>query len=148
MFKEFFDVRKVTINANTNGAGGYTLFTPKEKYNSYPTKKYLLANLIVTMGGRAAEILLYTKIINKNDNLSYDNFKLFNSVSDLDITSGASQDLRQADNLARQYIQLFGIDSTNNIELPKTIQNPIIYRSWPSPSVVSRTDPSDKSHAA
>ena len=124
LFKEFFDVRKVTINANTNGAGGYTLFTPKEKYNSYPTKKYLLANLIVTMGGRAAEILLYTKIINKNDNLSYDNFKLFNSVSDLDITSGASQDLRQADNLARQYIQLFGIDSTNNIELPKTIQNP------------------------
>ena len=124
LFKEFFDVRKVTINANTNGAGGYTLFTPKEKYNSYPTKKYLLANLIVTMGGRAAEIILYTKIVNKNENLNYDNFKLFNSVSDLEITSGASQDLRQADNLARQYIQLFGIDSTNNIELPKTIQNP------------------------
>ena len=69
LFKEFFDVIKVTINANTNGAGGYTLFTPKEKYNSYPTKKYLLANLIVTMGGRAAEIILYTKIINKNENL-------------------------------------------------------------------------------
>ena len=124
LFKEFFDVRKVTINANTNGAGGYTLFTPKEKYNNYPTKKYLLANLIVTMGGRAAEILLYTKIVNKNEDLNYDNFKLFNSVSDLEITSGASQDLRQADNLARQYIQLFGIDSSNNIELPKTIQNP------------------------
>lgn len=124
LFKEFFDVRKVTINANTNGAGGYTLFTPKEKYNSYPTKKYLLANLIVTMGGRAAEILLYTKILNKNEDLNYDNFKLFNSVSDLEITSGASQDLRQADNLARQYIQLFGIESANNIELPKTIQNP------------------------
>jgi cell division protease FtsH len=124
LFKEFFDVIKVTINANTNGAGGYTLFTPKEKYNSYPTKKYLLANLIVTMGGRAAEILLYTKIVNKNEDLNYDNFKLFNSVSDLEITSGASQDLRQADNLARQYIQLFGIESANNIELPKTIQNP------------------------
>ena len=124
LFKEFFDVRKVTINANTNGAGGYTLFTPKEKYNSYPTKKYVLANLIVTMGGRAAEILLYTKIVNKNEDLKYDNFKLFNSVSDLEITSGASQDLRQADNLARQYIQLFGIESANNIELPKTIQNP------------------------
>ena len=124
LFQEFFDVRKVTINANTNGAGGYTLFTPKEKYNNYPTKKYLLANLIVTMGGRAAEIILYSKIVNKNDNLNYDNFKLFNSVNDLEITSGASQDLKQADNLARQYIQLFGIDSVNNIELPKTIQNP------------------------
>ena len=123
LFKEFFDVRKVTINANTNGAGGYTLFTPKEKYNSYPTKKYLLANLIVTMGGRAAEIILYDKIINKNDIINYDNHKLFNSVKNLDITTGASQDLKQADKLCRQYIELFGI--TSNIEeLPKTIQNP------------------------
>ena len=31
LFRDFFDVRKVTITANTNGAGGYTLFTPKEK---------------------------------------------------------------------------------------------------------------------
>ena len=124
LFKEFFDVRKVTINANTNGAGGFTLFTPKEKYNSYPTKKYLLANLIVTMGGRAAEIILYDKIINKNDKINYDNHKLFNSVNNLDVTTGASQDLKQADNLARQYIELFGIDSSNNVELPKTIQNP------------------------
>ena len=123
LFREFFDVRKVTINANTNGAGGYTLFTPKEKYNSYPTKKYLLANLIVTMGGRAAEIILYDKIINKNDDISYDNHKVFNSVKNLDITTGASQDLKQADKLCRQYIELFGI--TSNIEeLPKTIQNP------------------------
>ena len=124
LFKDFFDVRKVTINANTNGAGGYTLFTPKEKYNSYPTKKYLLANLIVTMGGRAAEILLYTKIVNKNEDLNYDNLKIFRSIDDLEITSGASQDLRQADNLARQYIQLFGTYSGTNIKLPKTIQNP------------------------
>jgi len=124
LFNEFFDVRKVTINANTNGAGGFTLFTPKEKYNSYPTKKYLLANLIVTMGGRAAEVILYDKIINKNDKINYDNHKLFNSVNNLDVTTGASQDLKQADNLARQYIELFGIDSTNNVELPKTIQNP------------------------
>ena len=61
LFKDIFDVRKVTINANTNGAGGFTLFTPKELYNSYATKKYLLANLIITMGGRAGEILLYNK---------------------------------------------------------------------------------------
>ena len=49
---------------------------------------------------------------------------LFNSVNNLDVTTGASQDLKQADNLARQYIELFGIDSSNNVELPKTIQNP------------------------
>ena len=124
VFKEFFDVRKVTINANTNGAGGYTLFTPKEKYNSYPTKKYLLANLIVSMGGRAAEIILYNKIINKNEVNNYDNLKMFRSISDLEITTGASQDLRQADNLARQYIELFGTYINHNMELSKTIQNP------------------------
>jgi cell division protease FtsH len=124
LFKEFFDVRKVTINANTNGAGGYTLFSPKEKYNSYPTKKYLLANLIVSMGGRAAEILLYSKIIGKNDDDSYSNKKLFRTINNLDITTGASQDLKQADSLARSYIELFGIESFDNSQMPKMIQNP------------------------
>lgn len=124
LFKEFFDVRKVTINANTNGAGGYTLFSPKEKYNSYPTKKYLLANLIVTMGGRAAEILLYSKIMSKNENVSYSNKKLFRMINNLDITSGASQDLKQADNLARRYIEIFGIEPFDNSQMPKMIQNP------------------------
>ena len=124
LFKEFFDVRKVTINANTNGAGGYTLFTPKEEYSSYATKKYLLANLIVTMGGRAAEMILFDKVYNKNEELKYNNNKVFRSLKNLDITTGASQDFKQADNLARQYIQLFGIESMDNSELPKIIQSP------------------------
>ena len=123
LFKEFYDVKKVTINANTNGAGGYTLFTPKEKYMQYPTKKYLLSNLIVTMGGRAAEILLFDKILNTSKILNYDENKIFNSFRDLDITSGASQDLKQADKLARQYIELFGIDIIDQ-DLTKIIQNP------------------------
>ena len=123
LFREFFDVRKVTINQNSNGAGGYTLFTPKEEFMSYPTKKYLLANLIITMGGRAAEMILYKKLV-KGDNSTdvYDSNKLFDSIKNLDITTGASQDLKQADNLARQYIQLFGIENTKGIT--KTIQNP------------------------
>ena len=121
LFRDFFDVRKVTITANTNGAGGYTLFTPKEKFNSYPTKKYLLANLIVTMGGRAAEIILYDKIFNDYEKTNYTNEKLFNSMRDLDITTGASGDLKQADNLARRYIELFGYDDG---EFTRTIQTP------------------------
>ena len=121
LFRDFFDVRKVTITANTNGAGGYTLFTPKEKFNSYPTKKYLLANLIVTMGGRAAEIILYNKIYNNFEETNYSNIKLFNTIENLDITTGASGDLKQADNLARRYIELFGYDDG---EFTKTIQMP------------------------
>jgi cell division protease FtsH len=59
LFSEFYDVRKVTITANQGGAGGYTLFTAKDRYNSYPTKKYFLSRLLVSLGGRAAEIVLY-----------------------------------------------------------------------------------------
>ena len=122
LFRDFFDVRKVTITANTNGAGGYTLFTPKEKYNSYPTKKYLLANLIVTMGGRAAEIILFDKIQSNYEKTNYTESKVFESIKDLEITSGASGDLKQADNLARKYIELFGYDDGDFF--PKTVQNP------------------------
>ena len=42
---DMFNIQKVTINSNKNGAGGYTLFTPKDSYSEYPTKKFLLANL-------------------------------------------------------------------------------------------------------
>ena len=131
LFRDIFDVRKVTINANTNGAGGFTLFTPKEVYSSYVTKKYLLANLIITMGGRAAEILLYNskkyknKAISNVENINsfqYNTSKLFVNFNNLDITTGASADLRQADKLARNYIELFGIEYDSNIT--KTIQNP------------------------
>ncbi len=124
LFKEFFDVRKVTINANTNGAGGYTLFTPKEQYSSYATKKYILANLIVTMGGRAAEIILFNKIVKNDDKIQYNNDKLFRTMKDLDVTSGASQDLKQADNLIRNYIQIFGIEEMDNVNFSKIIQSP------------------------
>ena len=122
LFRDFFDVRKVTITANTNGAGGYTLFTPKEKYNSYPTKKYLLANLIVTMGGRRREIILFDKIQSNYEKTNYTESKVFESIKDLEITSGASGDLKQADNLARKYIELFGYDDGDFF--PKTVQNP------------------------
>ena len=125
LFRDFYDVRKVTITANSNGAGGYTLFTPKEKYISYPTKKYLLSNLIITMAGRAAEIVLYNKIEVDNIKVNYTNDKIFNNFINLDITTGASGDLQQADNLARQYIKLFGY---NEGGMQKTIQldNPYI----------------------
>ena len=110
LFNDFYDVRKVTINANKGGAGGYTLFTPKEQYESYPTKKYMLANLIVALGGRAAEIILFKRKHNLNPT-NYHDEKLFKKYDNLDITTGASGDLKQADSIARQYINLFGINN-------------------------------------
>jgi len=111
LFSSFYDVRKVTITANKGGAGGYTLFTPKERYASYPTKKFLLSRLLVSLGGRAAEIYLYNKK-NIDINKNYNDKKLFGEIKDLDITTGASNDLKQADSIARNIVQLFGYNNS------------------------------------
>lgn len=110
LFDDIFDLRKITITANNNGAGGYTLFTPNEKYAGFPTKKYLLAQLMVSLGGRAAELILYND--NKNTNNNYDDNVLFDGIDNLDITTGASNDLKQANQIARTYINLFGFNDT------------------------------------
>ena len=102
-FDDMFDLRKVTINENKSGAGGYTLFTPKERFQKYATKKFMLANLIIALGGRAAEIFLYSK----NEKSRKDN-RIFSEFDDLEVTTGASNDLKQANNIARKYITEYG----------------------------------------
>ena len=109
LFPEFFDVRKVTINANKGGAGGYTLFTPKDRFQKYATKKYMLANLIVALGGRAAEIYLY----GKNSKSEFDQL-VFNGFDNLDVTTGASNDLMQAKKIARNYVTQFGFSESGS----------------------------------
>ena len=111
LFSDFFEVRKVTINANLNGAGGYTLFTEKSRFSEYPTKKYMLAKLMVALGGRAAEIVLYNNINNQLNSAKYSDEKIFNNIKNLDITTGASGDLQSANRLARNYINLFGFEN-------------------------------------
>jgi cell division protease FtsH len=110
IFKDFFDVRKVTINANKGGAGGYTLFTPKELFQKYATKKYMLSNLIVSMGGRAAEVYHFrkSKSINKLDS------DIFRDFEDLDVTTGASNDLMQANKISRDYLTKYGFGDDLN----------------------------------
>ena len=104
LFNDIFDLRKITIKENKNGAGGYTLFTPKERFLKYATKRSVLANLIIALGGRAAEVYLYRK---KNEKVDYDSY-IFDNFKDLDITTGAVGDLKQANELARKYITEYG----------------------------------------
>ena len=110
LFSDIFDLRKITINANYNGAGGYTLFTQRPEFDGFPTKKLLLAQLMVSLGGRAAESILYEK--NKKSNFPYLNENVFVGINNLEITTGASNDLKQADSIARSYISLFGFNDT------------------------------------
>ena len=62
----------------------------------------MLANIVTSLGGRAAR----SKVIFKNEKRETD--IVFEGIKNLDITTGASNDLKQADSIARQYISLFG----------------------------------------
>ena len=105
-FNEMFDVRRVTINGNNTGAGGYTLFTPKENFVHFPTKRFMLANIIVCLGGRAGEILFFKN--KKPTSQSCDNL-IFKDEEDLNVTTGASNDLKQAHEMAREYVASYGL---------------------------------------
>lgn len=89
-FKEYFDLKKVTIQSTYNGAGGYTLFNEYLNIteSGLYTKDLLLKRLIVTMGGKAAETIFYG-----NDYVSV----------------GAVQDLKQANSLAKRMIGNYGM---------------------------------------
>jgi cell division protease FtsH len=105
-FKNYFNLKRVTINSNTNGVGGYTLFTPYEDLVEYPTKGYFIAQIIVALGGRAAEIIYF------KNNIS--NYNEINEITDPFITVGASNDLKQAKKIAKEYFKLFyNLDTEN-----------------------------------
>ena len=70
LFENMFDLRKVTINENKSGMGGYTL-SAKGALLKYATKKFMLANLIIALGGRAAEVYLYRKKQNESETTDY-----------------------------------------------------------------------------
>ena len=125
LFPDFFDVRKVTINENKSGMGGYTLFTPKDRFLKYASKKYILANLIVCLGGRAAEVYHYRK---KSDIDDFDKL-VFGDYSDLDVTTGASNDLLQANKIAKDYIARYGFgDDFGQYDETITTSQPFIGR--------------------
>lgn len=69
-------------------AGGFTAYIPEEE-NSYYSKKGLLDRLAILLGGRAAEEVILT-----------------------DISSGASNDIERATQLARYMITKFGMSDT------------------------------------
>lgn len=95
-FSKYFNLQKVTMNANTGGAGGYTLFTPKDFYLEFPTKGFYFARIIAVLGGRAAEMI--------HGKIGKDVFK---EMDNEHVSTGASNDLMVATDLANRYIDLF-----------------------------------------
>lgn len=77
-------VYTVSIIPTGQGAAGYTMPLP-EKDEMFNTKGKMLQDIIVSLGGRIAEEMIFD-----------------------DITTGASQDIKQASNLARAMVTKFG----------------------------------------
>jgi cell division protease FtsH len=96
-------VTKVTIIPRTNGAGGFTLFTPTEERleSGMYSKRYLEGQLAVALGGRVAEEIVY---------------------GGDEVTTGASNDLQQVRDIARRMVAQWGY-SKNKLGLT----------SWESP---------------
>ncbi len=87
MLKHADPVHKVTIIPRGR-AGGYTLMLPKED-RSYATRSELLDRLRVAMGGRVAEEVVLQEI-----------------------STGASQDIKQASRIVRSMIMQYGMSES------------------------------------
>ena len=98
-------VTKVTIVPRTNGAGGFTLFTPSEERleSGMYSKRYLEGQLAVALGGRVAEEIIY---------------------GEDEVTTGASNDLQQVRNIARRMVTQWGFAMENMGDAPVAWEDP------------------------
>lgn len=88
------DVEKVTLIPR-GGAKGLTWFAPEED-QTLVSRSQLLARIITTLGGRVAEKVVF---------------------GDPEITTGASNDLQQVTNIARQMVTRYGMSSIGPLAL-------------------------------
>jgi cell division protease FtsH len=82
-------VSKVTIIPSTKGAGGYTLSIPED--SMYQTMDYLKKRIMVLLGGRAAEEIIFGKD---------------------SVTTGAYSDLQHATNIVTKMVTEYGMGNT------------------------------------
>ena len=97
--KDAEPVQKITIIPRTSGALGYVLQTPEEE-KFLLSKNEILSRLVVCMGGRAAEEVVFDSI-----------------------TTGASNDIQQATNLARAMVTQYGMSDKFGMMCLATVEN-------------------------
>ncbi len=105
-------VQKVTIIPRGQ-AGGYNLMTPKEE-KMMNTKNDLLASITSYMGGRVAEEMFFD-----------------------DVTTGASNDIERATNIAKDMVTLYGMSDLGPIKYNSGTQNVFLGRDYNQPNNVS-----------
>ena len=94
VLKSHDEVEKITL-VPRGTAKGLTWFTPEEDQNLL-SRSSLLARIIVILGGRATEQVIF---------------------GDPEVTTGASNDLQQVTNLARQMVTRFGMSNIGPMAL-------------------------------
>jgi len=94
VLKSHDEVEKITLTPR-GSAKGLTWFTPEED-QTLLSRSALLARIIATLGGRAAEQVIF---------------------GDAEVTTGASSDLQQVTNLARQMVTRFGMSNIGPMAL-------------------------------
>lgn len=89
-FREDFNVLKVSMKSTYTGVGGYTLFDeyPEIKDSGLYTKNLLKHRIIVSLGGKAVETLVF---------------------GEEHVSLGAMEDLKQANTLAGEMIGQYGM---------------------------------------
>ena len=105
-------VQKVTIIPRGQ-AGGYNLMTPKEE-KMMNTKNDLLATITSYMGGRVSEEMFFD-----------------------DVTTGASNDIERATNIAKDMVTLYGMSDLGPIKYNAGTENVFLGRDYNSPNNVS-----------
>jgi len=92
------EIDKVTLLPRSGGVGGFTRFWPDEEVidSGLLTKAALHARLVVALGGRAAEIVVF---------------------GDGEVTQGASGDLQMVTQLAREMVTRFGFSTLGPVAL-------------------------------
>ncbi len=110
-------VEKVTLIPR-GGAKGLTWFAPEED-QMLITRSELLARIITTLAGRAAEQVIF---------------------GDLEITTGASNDLQQVTNIARQMVTRYGMSRLGPIALEDDSNEQVFVGGESKESINNRID--------
>ena len=111
------DVEKVTLIPR-GGAKGLTWFAPEED-QTLVSRSQLLARIITTLGGRVAEKVVF---------------------GDPEITTGASNDLQQVTNIARQMVTRYGMSSIGPIALEDNNNEQIFLGGESNEAIADRVD--------
>jgi cell division protease FtsH len=102
---------KVTLLPRAGGVGGFARTTPDEEIldSGLISKAYLQARLVVAMGGRAAEMVIFGAA---------------------EVTQGASSDLQMVSQIAREMVTRYGFSALGPVALEQQGNEVFLGRDW------------------